>query len=85
MNYYDQIKEKLIKSEIHDRAKDYSKDRHKASVYFETGKLLSQAGKEYGKNIMKERFMKWENFMKYLAMKNWTHWVQNWAEVIIEN
>ena len=54
MNYYSEIKEKLIKSEIYDRAKDYSKDRHKVSVYFETGKLLSKAGKEYGKNIIKQ-------------------------------
>ena len=54
MNYYNEIKEKLIKSEIYDRAKDYSKDRHKVSVYFETGKLLSKAGKEYGKNIIKQ-------------------------------
>ena len=53
MNYYNVIKEKLIKSEIYDRAKDYSKDRHKVSVYFEIGKLLSEAGKEYGKNIIK--------------------------------
>ena len=54
MNYYNEIKEKLIKSEIYDRVKDYSKDRHKVSVYFETGKLLSEAGKEYGKNIIKQ-------------------------------
>ena len=54
MNYYNEIKEKLIKSEIYDRAKDYSKDRHKVSVYFETGKLLSEAGKEYGKNIIRQ-------------------------------
>ncbi len=54
MNYYNEIKEKLIKSEIYDRAKDYSKDRHKVSVYFETGKLLSEAGKKYGKNIIKQ-------------------------------
>ena len=54
MNYYNEIKEKLIKSEIYDKAKDYSKDRHKVSVYFETGKLLSEAGKEYGKNIIKQ-------------------------------
>ena len=53
MNYYNVIKEKLIKSEIYDRAKDYSKDRHKVSVYFEIWKLLSEAGKEYGKNIIK--------------------------------
>jgi len=54
MNYYNEIKEQLIKSEIYDRAKDYSKDRHKVKVYFETGKLLSEAGKEYGKNIIKQ-------------------------------
>lgn len=54
MNYYNKIKEQLIKSEIYDRAKDYSKDRHKVSVYFEIGKLLSEAGKEYGQNIIKQ-------------------------------
>ena len=54
MNYYDEIKKQLIKSEIYDRVKDYSKDRHKVKVYFEIGKLLSEAGKEYGKNIIKQ-------------------------------
>ena len=54
MNYYNEIKEQLIKSEIYDRAKDYSKDKHKVKVYFKTGKLLSEAGKEYGKNIIKQ-------------------------------
>ena len=54
MNYYNEIKEQLIKSEIYDKVKDYSKDRHKVSVYFEIGRLLSEAGKEYGKNIIKQ-------------------------------
>ena len=54
MNYYNEIKENLLKSEIYDRAKDYSKDRNKVNVYFKTGKLLSEAGKEYGKNIIKQ-------------------------------
>ena len=54
MNYYDEIKKQLIKSEIYDRVKDYSKDRHKVKVYFEIGKLLSEAGKEYGKNVIKK-------------------------------
>ena len=54
MNYYNEIKDKLIKSEIYDRAKDYSKDRHKVNVYFEIGKLLSKAGKEYGKNVIRQ-------------------------------
>lgn len=54
MNYYNEIKEKLLKSEIYDRVKDYSKNRNKVNVYFEIGKLLSEAGKEYGKNIIKQ-------------------------------
>lgn len=54
MNYYNEIKEQLIKSEIYDRAKDYSKDRHKVKVYFEIGRLLNEAGKEYGKNVIKQ-------------------------------
>ena len=54
MNYYNEIKEKLLQSEIYDRIKDYSKDRYKVNVYFDIGKLLSEAGKEYGKNIIKQ-------------------------------
>ena len=54
MNYYNEIKENLLKSEIYDKIKDYSKDRNKVNVYYETGKLLSEAGKEYGKNIIKQ-------------------------------
>ncbi len=54
MNYYNEIKEQLIKREIYDRAKDYSKDRHKVKVYFEIGRLLNEAGKEYGKNVIKQ-------------------------------
>ena len=51
---YNEIRSQLIKSEIYDKVKDYSKDRHKVSVYFEIGELLSEAGKEYGKNIIKQ-------------------------------
>ena len=47
MNYYNEIKNNLIRSELYDKAKDYSKDRNKVKVYFETGKLLHEAGKEY--------------------------------------
>ena len=58
MNYYNEIKEKLLESEIYDRVKDYSKDKNKVKVYYETGKLLSEAGKEYGKNIIKQYSLK---------------------------
>ena len=54
MNYYNEIKEQLIKSEIYDKVKDYSKDRHKVSVYFEIGRILYEAGKEYGKSTIKK-------------------------------
>lgn len=53
MNYYEEIKEQLLKSEIYDRVHNYAKDRNKVKMYFEIGKLLSDAGKEYGKNIIK--------------------------------
>ena len=54
MNYYNEIKDKLLNSEIYDKVKDYSKDRNKVNTYFEIGRLLSEAGKEYGKNIIKQ-------------------------------
>ena len=54
MNYYDEIKSKILKYEIYDKIKNYSKDRNKIKNYFEIGKILSEAGKEYGKNIIKE-------------------------------
>ena len=52
--YYVSIKEKLLKSEIYDKARDYAKDRNKVKVYYETGELLSKAGKDHGKNIIKQ-------------------------------
>ena len=52
VNYYDKIKEKLLKNEIYANVKDYSKERNKVLTYFEVGKLLSEAGKKYGKNII---------------------------------
>ena len=54
MNYYNEIKNKLIDNEIYEKVKDYSKERNKVKTYFEIGKLLSEAGKEYGKNIIKQ-------------------------------
>ena len=51
-NYYDEIKEKLLKNEIYAKVKDYSKERNKVLTYFEVGKLLSEAGKEYGNDII---------------------------------
>ena len=52
INYYDEIKEKLLKNEIYAKVKDYSKERNKVLTYLEVGKLLSKAGKEYGNDII---------------------------------
>lgn len=54
MNYYNEIKNKLIDNEIYSKVKDYSKERHKVITYFEIGKLLNEAGGKYGDNIIEE-------------------------------
>jgi len=54
MNYYYEIKNKIIDNEIYEKIKDYSKDRHRVITYFEIGKLLSEAGSKYGDNIIEE-------------------------------
>ena len=51
-------KNKLIDNEIYNRVKDYSKERNKVITYFEVGKLLDEAGKHYGENIIKEYSLK---------------------------
>ena len=58
INYYDEIKNKLIDNEIYNRVKEYSKERNKVITYFEVGKLLDDAGKHYGENIIKEYSLK---------------------------
>ena len=52
LNYYNEIKTKLIENENYSRIKDYSKENHKVKTYFEIGKLLHEAGKHYGENII---------------------------------
>ncbi len=54
MNYYNEIKKKLIDNEIYQKVKDYSKERNKVMIYFEIGKLLTEAGGKYGDNIIDE-------------------------------
>jgi len=51
-NYYNEIKHKLTDNEIYSKVKDYSKEKHKVTTYFETGKLLFEAGSVYGKDII---------------------------------
>lgn len=53
INFYNNIKSKLISNEITKRVKDYSKNRSDLNTYYEVGKLLSEAGKHYGEGIIK--------------------------------
>ena len=47
MNYYDEIKENLIKCEIYDRSKDLFKNRNRVITYFKNvsnyQRLLAEA------------------------------------------
>ena len=61
INYYNEIKNKLIDNEIYNRVKDYSKERNKVITYFEIGKLLQEAGKHYGEGIIKDYSKKLTN------------------------
>ena len=54
MDYYEKIKNKIIDNETYERAKDYSKERHRVITYYEIGKLLYEAGGKYGANIIKQ-------------------------------
>ena len=59
MNYYNEIKNKLIDNEVYKRVKDYSKNRNEISTYYEVGRLLieAQGGEnraKYGDGLIKE-------------------------------
>ena len=54
MNYYEEIKNKIINNEIYCKVKDYSKERNNVTTYFEIGRLLTEAGGKYGDNIIEE-------------------------------
>jgi len=59
MNYYNEIKDTLLKNEIYKKAKDYSKNKSDLNSYYEVGRLLieAQGGEErakYGNRLIKE-------------------------------
>ena len=61
MNYYNEIKNKLIDNKVYKKVKDYSKNRNDLSTYYEVGKLLikAQGGEgraKYGDNLIKEYY-----------------------------
>ena len=58
MNYYEEIKNSLINNEVTKRIKDYSKNKSDLDTYYYVGKMLSEAGKCYGEEIIKEYSLK---------------------------
>jgi hypothetical protein len=54
VNYYNEIKNKIIDNEVYAKVKDYSRERNKVITYFEIGRLLTEAGGKYGDNIIDE-------------------------------
>ena len=59
MNYYNEIKDVLIKNEVYKKVKDYSKNRSDLNSYYEVGRLLveaqgGEARARYGNRLIKE-------------------------------
>ena len=54
MNYYNEIKKELIDNELNKKIKDYCKNKYEIQKYYNVGKLLVQAGNNYGEGIIKE-------------------------------
>ena len=57
-NYYNEIKNELLNNEVYKRVKDYSKNRNELSTYYNVGKLLIEAGKQYGEKIIENYYEK---------------------------
>ena len=51
-NYYDEIKQKLLNNEISKLAKRHSINNSDLTTYYNVGKMLNDAGKNYGENII---------------------------------
>ncbi|MBR2833348.1 MAG: DUF1016 family protein [Bacilli bacterium] len=61
MNYYKEIKKELIDNELNKKVKDYSKNKYEIQKYYNVGKLLLEAGNNYGDGIIKEYSKKLTN------------------------
>ena len=58
MNYYNEIKKELVDNELNKKIKDYSKNKYEFQKYYNVGKLLVEAGNNYGEGIIKEYSIK---------------------------
>ena len=52
INYYDEIKKELLNNEITKKVKNYSINKSDLNTYYNIGKLLKEAGKHYGENVI---------------------------------
>ena len=63
INYYNEIKETLVKNEVYKKVKDYSKNKSDLNAYFEVGRLIveaqgGEARAKYGNKLIKEYSLK---------------------------
>ena len=54
MDFYSEIKNELINNEINHKVKNYSINRSDLNTYYNVGKMLSEAGKHYGDNVIRK-------------------------------
>ena len=54
MNYYNAIKSKLIKTEVSKKIREYVNNKNDLSTYYEVGKLLTLAGKQYAVKLQND-------------------------------
>ena len=59
MNYYNEIKDVLVKNEVYKKVKDYSKNKSDLNSYFEVGRLIvaaqgGEARAKYGNKLIKK-------------------------------
>ena len=59
MNYYNEIKDVLVKNEVYKKVKDYSKNKSDLNAYFEVGRLIveaqgGEARAQYGNKLIKD-------------------------------
>ena len=52
INYYNEIRNELLNNEINRKVKNYTINRSDLDTYYNVGKMLSEAGKHYGENVI---------------------------------
>ena len=67
-NYYNEIKNELLNNEINRRVKDYAKNKGDLETYYNVGKILSDASKQYGENIIGKYSIKYKGMFMILPL-----------------